>query len=120
MSPFAEDIQELQENPTKFGAPTFEEFSRNRERYMGRYDDMLAAIDKGDTLLKCKQKYYVENYRVDSLEHAERVARDMGANIHNEDHFVIDPQVKPDSSVRGFHLEVTFRLKRELVKRSRW
>jgi hypothetical protein len=117
---FAESIEELEQNPNKFGAPTFEQFRANKERYMGRYDDVVASIDSGDKLLGCRQKYYVENYRVESLEHAERLCADMGASIHDSNAWALDPQVVPDSSVTGYHLEVNFRLKKNLEKRANW
>lgn len=116
----AESIEELAEDPTKYGAPTAEEFSRNKEKYLGRPDDEIAAIDRGDPILKCKQVYYIEadaRYRLDSLEQAERIARDMGASLFHD--FAACPQLRPNDS-GGFYNEVTFRLKSQLEKRRRW
>jgi len=112
-----ESLEDIISNPTRFGMPTFEEFRKNKEKYLGRADDMIAAIDRGDPLLGCRQKYYVEHYRVESLEHAERIARDMGLSLFHD--FVIDPQLRPDDS-GGFYNEVTFRAKGLLEERAAW
>lgn len=113
-----ESIEELAENPAKYGVPTLEEFVRNREKYQGRYDDEIIAIDKGDQNLGCKQKYKVNGYSAESLEHAERLARDMGYNLFQD--FIVDPQVRADSSVRGYYTEVNFRPKESIEKRRNW
>lgn len=110
-------IEDIAENPTKFGMPTLEEFVRNKEKYMGRPDDELIAIDKGDPQLGCLQKYYVDGYRVDSLEQAERIARDMGFDLRHD--FVLDPQLRPDDR-GGFYNEVNFRAKASVAKRGNW
>lgn len=116
-----DSIEELTENPSKFGMPTFEEFRKNKERWMGRPDDELAAIDAGDKILGCRQKYFIEGdggrYSCDSLEHVQRIADDMGLNLYHD--FVIDPQLRPDGAA-GFYNEVTFRAKAFLEKRASW
>lgn len=117
-----ESIEDLAENPTKWGMPTFEQFRKNKERWMGRADDEIAAIDRGDPLLGCRQRYYIEDsgtgkHRVESLEQAERIAVDMGLNLFHD--FITDPQLRPDGA-GGFLNEVTFRSKRSIEKRIRW
>lgn len=111
-----EDLEELMSNPGRWGVPTLDEFTRNREKYMGRPDDEIAAIDRGDRMLGCRQRYYVEQYRVTSLEQAERIAMDMGLSLFHD--FIVDPQLRPDSS--GFYNEVTFRVKQHVKKRAAW
>lgn len=116
----AETLEDLVDNPEKFGMPTFDAFRRNKEKWTGRYDDEIAAIDRGDPVLGIRQRYYLwdgaADYRCESLEQAERIARDMGLNLHED--FVVDPQVKQDSD--GLYNHVTFRSKRELARRSQW
>lgn len=116
--PAPQTIEDLAENPNKYGMPTFEEFRKNKEKWMGRADEEIAAIDKGDPMLKCKQRYFIESYRVDSLEQAERIAIDMGYDLFRD--FVICPQLRPDETLRGFYNEVTFRVKDDLKKRESW
>lgn len=112
-----ESLEELIKHPTRYGMPTFAEFRRNKEKFMGRADDEIAAIDRGDPMLGCRQKYYVEHYPVESLEQAERIARDMGLSLFHD--FIIDPQLRPDHGA-GFYNEVTFRSKRSIEKRAAW
>lgn len=118
MNKFPDTLEDLTENPSAYGIPTFDEYCKNKERWVGRYDDEIASIDRGDQNLKCKQRYYLEHYPVDSLEQAERIAGDMGLSLYND--FIHDPQVVPDSSVKGYHIRVTFRSKGSLAKRANW
>lgn len=108
MNRFPDSVEELMANPTAFGMPTFEEFRRNKEKYVGRPDDEIAAIDRGDQNLKCRQKYFIEGYPVSSLEKAERIALDMGKSLFHD--FKTDPQVRTDDR-GGFYIEVNFRAK---------
>jgi hypothetical protein len=121
MSATAQSLEELIENPAKFGIPTFDEYRRNKERYRGRYDDEVASIDAGDKILGVVQRYVVWDggceYRVESLEQAERIAGDMGLNLHQD--FIVDPQIRDDGPGR-FHNRVTFRSKRAVNRRSEW
>ena len=119
--PIPESIEDLVECPSKFGMPTLEEITRKhyskREAFYGREDEEIAAIDRGDPILGCRQKYYVEGYRVESLEQAERIARDMGLNLFHD--FVVHPQLRPDGAA-SFYNEVTFRSKSSVQKRANW
>lgn len=77
------------ENPAAFGAPTFEEFKRNREKYVGRDDDVLAQVDKGGELVrKFAQRfiYEIEGYRCKTLEEVERVASSQGIPLRELDY----------------------------------
>lgn len=115
----ADSIDDFMENPTKFGMPTFEEFVRNKEKYLGRYDEELEGIERGDHNLQCKQRYFMHGVELDSLEQAERIAREEGLSIHRD--YVVKPQVRhaPDLR-RGYYLEVTFMPKAEAERRARW
>lgn len=112
-----DSIEDLMENPSKFGMPTFDEFVGNRDKYTDRPDAMIEAIDRGDPALGCRQRYYVEHYRVDSLEQAQRIASDMGGSLYED--YIIDPQLRPDGA-GGFYNDVTFRSKKSLEKRKTW
>lgn len=120
-SSYAESIEELAENPAKFGVPTFDEFRRNKEKWLGRYDDEVAAIDRGDHNLGCPQRYYLwdgaEEYRVESLEQAERIAGDMGLSLHHD--FIVDPQIQDDGP-GSYYNKVTFRSRRAMERRNGW
>lgn len=116
------DIQDIMNDPNKFGIPTFEETQRKyynkRDRMYGRADERAAAIDAGDKALGLRQKYYVEHcgrYRTDSIEQAERVIRDMGFDMHRD--FIGCPQVRDDD---GLYIEVTFKRISSLKDRQLW
>jgi hypothetical protein len=120
-------LEDLQNNPGKFGIPSLEEVMRpnynKKDEFFGREDDEIAAIDRGDKLLGCIQRYYITDgngeFRVDSLEEAERISVDMGLSLFHD--FIIDPQLTPDSeTAKGFYNRVTFKSKRSVEKRSLW
>lgn len=120
----AQSVEEIQENPTQYGMPTFDEFIRNKEKYLGRHDEVLASIDAGDRNTGAIQKYYIETdcgtIRLDSLEQAERIAIEMGLSIHNESHFKVDPQYQHGDIAGKHYINVTFRPKHLLLKRANW
>lgn len=73
----------------KMGAPSFEEFKRNRDKYMGRPDDVLSSVDQGGTMLKGymkKVRYELEGYRCATLEEVERVASSQGIELSDLDY----------------------------------
>lgn len=105
---FAEaDMGEILQNPNKFGAPTFQQFCANREKYMGRSDEWFAAVDKGSTALARKVKkhiYKIKGYRVNTLEKLQQIALDMGL-----DPFKLIPKPEVIDVGGGWcNLEVTF------------
>lgn len=73
------EFEDMMMDPRKFGAPTFEEFKRNRQKYLGRSDDTLSSIDKGSQNLARyvkKHVYEIAGHRCKTLEEVERIARD--------------------------------------------
>lgn len=68
--------------------PTFEEFKRNRERYLGRDDDALASADSGSKVLNQVQRhvYEIEGYRCRTLEEVERIANAQGIPMRQLDY----------------------------------
>lgn len=104
-------LEDITENPTAYGLPPFEVFCKNKEKWMGRKDAEIAAIDRGDPMLGCLQKYFFETasgrrYGPFPLELIETMAIEEGMILHHD--FIKDPQLKPDSR-GGFYTEVTFR-----------
>ena len=83
------DFSELVRNPEKFGAPSFDEFKKNYQRYVGSNDETLASVDNADTKLKGITKrilYEIEGYRAKSLEEVERIAAAQGIPIRELDY----------------------------------
>lgn len=89
-------VKDVLEDPHSYGMPTFQEFAKNRERYMGREDDVLSSVDAGGILLKNRTKrikYQVKGYRCDTLEEVERVCRDEGMLLKDLQYMgFIEPQ----------------------------
>lgn len=88
-------VNDIYEDPNKFGMPTFEEFKKNPERWTGRSDDILSSVSEGGTAVKYlyrKQLYEIEGYRCKSLEEVERVANSQGIKLKELDY---RPQMIP-------------------------
>lgn len=118
---FAEvkDAQEILENPSKFGMPTFEEFARNSEKYLGREDDGFAQVDRGSRNLDRhveRHIYEIEGYRCKTLEEVERVAASQGIALGELDY---QPQVIPLGGGKC-NILVKFVSKVERQKRALW
>jgi len=82
-------VEDLLDNPTKYGAPTFEEFKRYPDRYRKRDDDALSSADVGSSnlahLVK-KQFYFLKtasgrSIKCKTLEQVEHVAKQEGINL---------------------------------------
>lgn len=92
------DADEIFEDPHKFGLPTFDEFARNRDKYLGREDDRFSEADAGSKALNKhvqRHVYEIEGYRCKTLEEVERVARNQGIPLKELDY---QPQVVPTSA----------------------
>ena len=89
-------MDDISEYLKKAGFPSFDEFSRNVEKYMGRDDDRLAEVDRGHTdgLKKVvkRQIYEIEGFRCKTLEEVERIAKDRGIPLKELDY---RPQLIP-------------------------
>ena len=107
---FADSFEDFLASPEKYGFVSFENFRKNKSKWMGRSDDILVSVDAGDKFLHARHKYFVDGIPVDDLEKVERMAKDMGTTP--EEAFDLVPQVRHDPSERrGFYLEVNFRTK---------
>lgn len=89
------DIEEIMSDPTAYGLPTFEEFAKNSEKYLGRDDEKLGLADAGSrNLEKHVQRhiYEIEGYRCKTLEEVERIAKSQGIPLRELDY---QPMVQP-------------------------
>ena len=88
-------VEDLVADPKKYGAPTFEEFCKNREKFFGRWDDAFVAVDKGsqnlDKIVK-GYKYEVIGVECNSLEQVETRCRDVGIDLEGRG-FDIKPRI---------------------------
>lgn len=113
-------LEEIQNNPGKFGAPTFEEFKRNRSKYLGKKDDTFGIIDHGSRNLRRavnKHIYEIEGYQCKTLEEVERVAKEqLGLDINDLDY---RPDIIPQGGGRC-DIKVKFISKAERARRAEW
>ncbi len=113
----AESTDDIYEDPHAYGAPTFEEFKKNRERYMGRDDDSLASVSKGGEIsnrFTQKHIYEIEGYRCKTLEEVERIAKSQGIALRDLDYKAI---LIPQGAGKG-NLLVKFVSKEERSRRA--
>lgn len=90
------DIDDILANPRAYGMPTFEEFSRNPDKYRKQRDELFATIEDGakTDLRKVvrRHRYKFGEYTVDSIEKLQAVLTDEGLT---EDTVTWKPQVIP-------------------------
>lgn len=113
------DVSEVLENPSYFGLPTFEEYAKNAEQFLGRDDEAFAQVDAGSKNLDRhvqRHVYEIEGYRCKTLEEVERVAKSQGIELGSLDYA---PQVMPLGGGKCDIL-VKFVSKAEREKRSQW
>jgi hypothetical protein len=85
-SKYTEDttLEDLFDNPAKYGAPSFTEFSKQKEKYMGSESEAFEQVDKGSLIFKKglrKFRFEILGYRCKTLEEVERICREQGINI---------------------------------------
>lgn len=85
---FEEEFQQILADPKRFGAPTFEEFVKDPEKYLGKRDDFFVSAEDGAVLLKQSnlvkdQLYCLGNNKTDSLEEFSRWLQDEGIDVRN-------------------------------------
>jgi hypothetical protein len=115
----AKDTGEIFDNPEEYGMPSFDEFCRNREKYMGREDDRLIEVDRGSQTMRrnvSRHVYEIEGYRCKSLEEVERIAANQGIPLRELDY---RPQVL-QAGAGKFDLVVRFVSKSERERRNKW
>lgn len=81
-------LQDIVDDPSKYGAPTFDEFRRHPEKWLGRADEKLISADQGSQVLGNVQRhiYEIEGYRCKTIEEVERVAKSQGIPLKELDY----------------------------------
>ncbi len=112
----ANSTDDIYEDPHAYGAPTLEEFKRNKEKYLGRDDEALSSVSKGGEIsnnFTQKHVYEIEGYRCKTLEEVERVALSQGIPLRSLDFRAI---LIPQGAGKG-NLLIKFISKDERVRR---
>lgn len=79
------------ENPKDFGLPTFEEFRRSPDKWLGSWEDTFDSAYKSsqDKFLRShiqRHIYEIEGYKCKTLEEVEKVARSQGIDLRSLDY----------------------------------
>lgn len=82
-------IEDIEADPHKFGAPSFEEFCADPDRYRMRKDHLLAISDNGPQLegLKKrlgKRRWEMDGYEFRCLEHVQNYCNSEGLDIEHD------------------------------------
>lgn len=82
-------LEDLVNDPASFGAPSFQDFCKDPDRYRFRKDHLLAIADDGSKLEGLKKRlgvtrWEIDGYRFDTPEQVENYCRDEGLDL-NED-----------------------------------
>ena len=113
------DFDEFTKNPHFLGAPTFSEFCKNRDKWLGRDDDVFSSAGNPNSVLKDKNimkrtQFEVEGYKCKTIEECERVAKSMGIVIDDYEGHVV-PQGGGQCDVL-----IKFISKAERARRDSW
>jgi hypothetical protein len=103
------DMDDIMQDPHKYGAPTFEEFKRNPDKWRVANDQILQSVTGGSsTISNIKAQHYeIAGYKCKSLEEVERVARDEGISLKDLDMY---PQL---DKTTGGKLEVFIKFEKK-------
>lgn len=105
-------VQDILNNPHRFGLPTFEEFRKNSEKYKNNESKHLGMVENSSVNFKKlikKQSYQFEGIKCNCLEHAQNVAADHGCNLFRD--CDIHPQMLGDRESGYINIVVNFKRK---------
>lgn len=79
-------IEDVDANPSKYGAPTYQEYLRDPEKFRKAFSEQgkLETLDRGSKILERviqKQVFIVNGIMCSSPEKAERVAKDENIDL---------------------------------------
>jgi hypothetical protein len=112
-------FEEFSANPEAFGFPSFERYQKERERFVGHEEEILASADKGSTALEHtvhRHVYEIEGYRCKNLEEVEKIAKSQGIDLRALDY---RPQLV-QAGAGKFDIIVKFVSKTDRDKRKAW
>lgn len=79
------DFDEFAAKPEAHGLPSFSEFCKNPEKFLGRPDDIFICLDNIKSALQTRFKkdaikYELFGYRTTRVEELQRMCQEMGLN----------------------------------------
>ena len=91
-------LEDILNNPHKYGVPTFEEFQKNPDAYRTSKTFQLDSASNGSILLNSlikSQTYELDGYKCKSLEEVEKVALNQGIRL---DDLIMEPELEKDTA----------------------
>ena len=79
-------VDDLLDNPNKYGLPTFQEFAKNPAKWKQGVEELFEIVDKGSTELNRlirKHEYRILGYKCDSLEEVQRIMNAEGIRLED-------------------------------------
>ncbi len=92
-------IEDILQNPHKYGAPTFEEFQRNPGRWKKRNDDAMVTLTDGPERHRSELKaikYFVNGLELSGENEVERALGDHGYGLEDIDLTNRDSKLKKE------------------------
>lgn len=112
-----DSMDEIMNDPHKFGAPTFEEYKKNPAKWRARTDNAFAQIADNKQNLRNVREYRYKIqlpsgtvYNCQSLEKVEAIAIQEGFRVEQ---LKVKPEVR-QTATTGYYIEVTFECPRIL------
>lgn len=87
------DMDDILDNPHKYGLPTIQEFAANPQRWKQGVEELFEVVDRGSTQLNRlirKHEYVILGYKTDKLEEVQRIMQSEGMRL---DQFTIKPEL---------------------------
>lgn len=106
-------IEDLIRNPGKYGAPTFQEFCANPDKYRKNKEAMISSADAGSRNISGIKKhlYYVDGYKCSTPEEAQQAMKNMGLS---EDDLKLSVELE-DMGNHEIRAHVHFKRKSNLI-----
>lgn len=91
-------LDDILDNPKKFGIPTFEDFAKSPEKYRTSLEHLFESVDRGSSALNrliIKHEYLILGHRADSLEQVQRIMTEEGYTL---DQLTIQPELHKETA----------------------
>lgn len=82
------DVDDIIDNPQKYGLPTFQEFAKNPSKWKQGVEELFETVDRGSTQLKPlirKHEYRILGYKCKTLEEVQRIMNAEGIKLEDCD-----------------------------------
>lgn len=119
------DLQTLQDNPAKYGFPSFSEYAKNPSKYVKKFfgseTDKFDSVSNGSNLQGLRKVmesvvHEICGYRVNTLEEVEKIARDQGIDLRSIEY---KAAIQPTGGGRGKVL-VKWMPAEDIMRRKEW